>query len=277
VSLPYNQVPGEVNIGVLGDVDCDGSLTPIDASVLLGLFVGNISDGDLPPPCDDPAHRLAISDWALDGALTPIDASITLGVFVGAIDPFCDTPLGISGGNCPTAAAMQRSAARSMGVTTALSRAKSWVSRAWTRRGKAASAALSKAKLRVGREWARRGQEVTVDVTTRRALEVGSTGLSLSYDASALEVVVVESELEGFMYQVDEVGSVVRTASAGLGQELAAGDALMSVVFRVKPDAKRGRHRVSVSGELGGPVLEGQIPEPIEPVARSGFVRVRGR
>ncbi len=111
VSLPYDQVPGEPFIWTLGDVDCDGSLTAIDASVVLGLFVGRISDGDLPPPCSDPADRLAVSDWDLSGALTPIDASVTLGVFVGLIDPFCDTPLGIWLGLCTSGAAMESSSA----------------------------------------------------------------------------------------------------------------------------------------------------------------------
>ena len=45
--------PGTAEIvGVLGDVDCDGSLTPIDASVVLGLFVGSILQSQLPPPCN---------------------------------------------------------------------------------------------------------------------------------------------------------------------------------------------------------------------------------
>jgi hypothetical protein len=89
------------NLAVLGDIDCDGNLTPIDASVVLGLFVGNIVDSDLPPPCNDPAHRLAVSDWDLNGAINPIDASVTLTVFVGTIAE-CDTPLGQSiPGLCP--------------------------------------------------------------------------------------------------------------------------------------------------------------------------------
>ena len=51
----------------------------------------------------------------------------------------------------------------------------------------------------------------------------------------------------------------------------------MRVVFRVKSDAGRGRHRVRVSGELGGPVLGGGIPEPIKAALRPGFVKVRKR
>ncbi len=85
-------------------------------------------------------------------------------------------------------------------------------------------------------------------MTTREALEVGSSGLSLSYDAGALEVVSVESGLEGFLYRVDEEEGVIHTASAGLGQSLAAGDALMSVVFR----REAGRPTRSVPGERAG-------------------------
>jgi hypothetical protein len=90
-----------------------------------------------------------------------------------------------------------------------------------------------------------------------------------------LKVVSVESGLEGFLYRVAEEEGVIRTASAGLGQGLGAGEALMSVRFRVKPEARPGRYLVSVQGDLGGPVLRGQIPEPIRSLARPGFVRVR--
>ncbi len=69
--LPYDQEPGGIGGPVPGDVDCDGSLTPIDASVILGLFVGSVVDNDLPPPCNDPAHRLKVSDWLLDGVAGP--------------------------------------------------------------------------------------------------------------------------------------------------------------------------------------------------------------
>ena len=87
---------------MLGDIDCDGSLTPVDASVVLGLFVGSIVDGDLPPPCDDPDNRLAVSDWDLSGTINPIDASVALAIFVGGIDE-CDAPLGqVIPGLCPT-------------------------------------------------------------------------------------------------------------------------------------------------------------------------------
>ena len=181
------------------------------------------------------------------------------------IDPFCDTPLGIWLGLCASGAAMESSS------TSAAASSK----RGAAKESSVSDAAPSEARLRVGHGQAQPGEEVTLAVTTREALEVGSSGLSLSYDAGVLEVVSVESGLEGFMYRVDAEEGVIRTASAGLGQSLAAGDALLSVVFRVKPDAQRGRYAVSVLGDLGGPVLEGQIPEPITPVARPGFISVR--
>ena len=102
--------------GVLGDIDCDGSLTPIDAAVGLGLFVGSIVDTDLPPPCNDPGTRLAMGDWLLDGSIDAVDASITLGIFVSNIDE-CDTPLGqMTPGLCPTPAPLAASSIQSFGL-----------------------------------------------------------------------------------------------------------------------------------------------------------------
>jgi hypothetical protein len=260
VSLPYDQVPGQVLVGTLGDVDCDGSLTPIDASVILGLFVGNIVDSDLPPPCDDPNHRLAVGDWDLVGTLNPIDASITLGIFVGSID-VCDTPLGKRfPGLCPESVAA--SSIRSSGLNELNEGGSSTV-------------------LQVRDARARPGRRATVEVKTKSAIEVGSSGLALSFDASALRVVSVESSLDGFTHNVEE--GVIRTASAGLGQSLAAKDVLVSVVFEVAADAAPGRYAVGVvsSGvrapSLSGPVA-GRMPDTIDVEVRSGAVRVlRGR
>jgi hypothetical protein len=260
VSLPYDVAPGLEIAGVLGNVDCDGNLTPIDASVVLGLFVGSIVNGDLPPPCNDPLHRPAASDWDLSGTVTPIDASITLGVFVGSIDE-CDTPLGQSiPGLCPLPLAA--SSIRSSGLTEL-------------------NEAGSSTVLRVSRARARPGRQAAVEVKTERAIEVGSSGLALSFDASALRVVSVESALDGFTYNVEE--GVIRTASAGLGQSLAAKDALVSVVFEVAADAAPGRYvvRVVSSGvravSLSGPVA-GRMPDAIGVQVKSGAVTVlKGR
>jgi hypothetical protein len=249
LSLPYDQVPGDVLGGVLGDVSCDGALSPIDAAVILGLFVGSVQLGDLPPPCNDLAHLLAVSDWDLSGALNPIDASITLGIFVGNFTE-CDTPLGQAVLICPPAAAAAANAATS-------------------------AAPEQEARVRVGREATRAGRSVTIAVTTRTALDVGSTGLSLSYDPSALEVVSVESELDGFTYHVE--GGAIHTASAGLGQQLRADDELLSVTFQVRADAARGRHAVTLIGEplIGSSVSGGVMPSAASVRARSGWVRVR--
>jgi hypothetical protein len=258
VSLPYDVGPGQETIGALGDIDCDGSLTPIDASVVLGLFVGSIVDSDLPPQCDDPDNRLAASDWDLSGTINPIDASVTLGIFVGSIDE-CDTPLGNNiPGLCPSAAMSSiRSSELSEGGSSTV--------------------------LRVSRARARPGRQATVEVKTEHAIEVGSSGLALSFDASALRVVSVESSLDGFTYNVEE--GVLRTASAGLGQSLAAKDVLVSVVFEVAADAAPGRYvvRVVSSGvwavNLSGPVAGG-MPDAIGVQVESGTVRVlkgRGR
>jgi hypothetical protein len=258
VSLPYDVAPGLEIVGVLGDVDCDDNLTPIDASVVLGLFVGSIVNGDLPPPCNDPLHRLAVSDWDLSGTINPIDASVTLGIFVGSIDE-CDTPLGNNIPElCPSAAMSSiRSSELSEGGSSTV--------------------------LRVSRARARPGRQATVEVKTEHAIEVGSSGLALSFDASALRVVSVESSLDGFTYNVEE--GVLRTASAGLGQSLAAKDVLVSVVFEVAADAAPGRYvvRVVSSGVraaiLNGPVAGG-MPDAIGVQVESGTVRVlkgRGR
>jgi hypothetical protein len=137
--------------------------------------------------------------------------------------------------------------------------------------------------LRVSRARARPGRQATVEVKTEHAIEVGSSGLALSFDASALRVVSVESSLDGFTYNVEE--GVLRTASAGLGQSLAAKDVLVSVVFEVAADAAPGRYvvRVVSSGVraaiLNGPVAGG-MPDAIGVQVESGTVRVlkgRGR
>jgi hypothetical protein len=257
VALRYSVTPGLETVGVLGDVDCDGNLTPIDASVVLGLFVGGIVGSDLPTPCNDPDTLLAISDWDLSGTLTPIDASVTLAVFVDNIYE-CDTTLGqIFPDLCPTPLAA--SSIRS------------------SRLNEAGSSTV----LRVSQAQARPGRHATVEVKTQRAIEVGSSGLALSFDASALRVVSVESSLDGFTYHVEE--GVIRTASAGLGQSLAARDVLVSVVFKVTADAAPGRYAVDVvssgvrAASLSGPVAGG-MPDAIGVQVKSGAVRVlRGR
>jgi hypothetical protein len=96
--IPYTIAPGSVLVGA-GDIACSGPISAIDASVLLCRFVGNCQDSDFPPPCNDPALRVQLSDWDCSGTLTPIDASITLAIVVGRIH-FDDTPLvqGCSGG-----------------------------------------------------------------------------------------------------------------------------------------------------------------------------------
>jgi hypothetical protein len=135
--------------------------------------------------------------------------------------------------------------------------------------------------LQVSRARARPGRQATVEVTTERAIEMGSSSLALSFDASALRVVSVESSLDGFTYHVEE--GVIRTASAGLGQSLAAKDVLVSVVFEVAADAAPGRYAVGVvsSGvwavNLSGPVA-GRMPDAIGVQVESGAVRVlKGR
>jgi hypothetical protein len=97
-SIPYAIEPGSVLVGA-GDIACSGPISAIDASVLLCRFVGNCQDSDFPPPCNDPALRVQLSDWDCSGTLTPIDASITLAIVVGRIH-FEDTPLvqGCGGG-----------------------------------------------------------------------------------------------------------------------------------------------------------------------------------
>jgi subtilisin family serine protease len=97
-SIPYAIEPGSVLVGA-GDIACSGPISAIDASVLLCRFVGDCQDSDFPPPCNDPALRVQLSDWDCSGTLTPVDASITLAIVVGRIQ-FEDTPLvqGCGGG-----------------------------------------------------------------------------------------------------------------------------------------------------------------------------------
>jgi hypothetical protein len=243
--------------GALGDVDCDGNLTPIDAAVLLGLFVGSVQNSDLPPPCDDPAHRLAVSDWDLSGTLNPIDASVTLAVFVGSIDPFCGTPLGISLGLCGVSPMAMSQASTTTSDAPAI-------------------------KVKLGRAVAQPGEEVSIEVTANAALEAGSTDMVLAFEPHVLEVISVESGLENFVSHVDVAAGQIRTASAGLGQQIAAGAPLMRVIFRVSLDAPAGRYALNLldgDGEgdldIAGPVRNGQMPTPIALEAKAGFVRVR--
>ena len=186
-------------------------------------------------------------------------SAFTLAIFEGSIDE-CDTPLGNNiPGLCPLQAAA--SSIRSSGLNEG----------------------GSSTVLQVSRARARPGRQATVEVKTEHAIEVGSSGLALSFDASALRVVSVESSLDGFTYNVEE--GVLRTASAGLGQSLAAKDVLVSVVFEVAADAAPGRYVVRVvssgvrAASLSGPVA-GRMPDAIGVQVKSGAVRVlkgRGR
>ena len=260
VSLPYTPVSGEIQGGTLGDVDCDGNLTPIDAAVVLGLFVGSVQDSDLKPPCNDPAHRLAVSDWDLSGTMNPIDASVTLAVFVGNIDPGC-TPLGASYGlPCPAAPAMSQAA------TTMID---------------AAPIDAAPIKVKVGRARALPGEDVTIEVTADATMDVGSTDLVLAFKPRWLEVISVESVIDNFVSHVDAEAGQIRTASAGLGQQIAAGAPLMRVVFRVSPDAPTGKYALHLldgdgkgSLDIAGSIHNGQMPTPIGLKAKAGFVRV---
>lgn len=257
-SLPYDQVQGVIQGGELGDVDCDGVLSPIDASVILGLFVGTLQDSDLPAPCDDPAHRVTASDWDLSGTLNPIDASVTLGVDVYSIDPYCDTPLGNSAGLCGAGAAAMSASTTSPDSADA-------------------SISSDQATLEISTGQAQRNEATAVDISIMNALNVGSTGLSIAYNSRALDVVSVESSLGGFVYRVDTQNGVIHTASASVGQNVAAGDTLMTVTFHVKDDARRGRHQVRITGDslIGGAALNGQMPVEAAIKTRPGFVLVR--
>ncbi len=142
----------------------------------------------------------------------------------------------------------------------------------------ASAAPPQQASLWVGHAVAARaGGTAIVPVTTRTALDVASTGLSLAYDADALEVLSVESELEGFTYHVDGDGGVIRAASAGLGQRLETGDALLRVTFQLRAGAERGRYPVAIVGEtvIGGSVVDGLMPSAANVLTRPGWVRAR--
>ena len=153
--------------------------------------MGSIAQSALPAPCDT-IDLLGIGDWDLNGVLTAIDASVTLAIFVGSIDE-CDTPLGQGiPGLCPLPLA--GSSIRNSGLTEL-------------------SEAGSSTVLQVSQARDRPGRQVTVEVKTQRAIEVGSRGLALSIDASALRAVSVEGSLDGLTYNVEE--GVIRTASAG--------------------------------------------------------------
>lgn len=77
----------------LGDIDCSGNVDATDALTELCFFVGLCQDSDMAPPCDDPAHRLAVADWDLNGQIDASDALTTLALFVNLIGRG-DTALG---------------------------------------------------------------------------------------------------------------------------------------------------------------------------------------
>jgi hypothetical protein len=199
---------------VLGDIDCDGFLTAIDASVVLGLFVGNIADSDLPPPCDDPDHRLAVSDWDLSGTINPIDASATLAVFVGSIDE-CDTPLGQSiPGLCPPPLDGFTYNAQEGVIRTA-----------------------SPLTLTVSVETLDPivpGQTgVVVTIAADESLTVGSTDITLNWDVAGIQVDrVFSSVLSSFASSIDNANRTVVTASASSGSDdIPAGTTLMTFLL----------------------------------------------
>ena len=136
--------------------------------------------------------------------------------------------------------------------------------------------------LQVSQARARPGRQATVEVTTQRGASPWARAVWPSTSTPArCGWCRLESSLEGFTYHVEE--GVIRTASAGLGQSLAAGDVLVSVVFEVAADAAPGRYAVDVvsggvrAASLSGPVA-GRMPDAIGVQVKSGAVRVlRGR
>jgi len=256
----YDVDPGRVLVGA-GGIACSGPMSAIDAAVLLCRFVGRCQDGDFPPPCNDPALRVKLSDWDCSGALTPIDASITLAMVVGRIH-FEDTPLvqgcgGGGGGGGGGASAFAPALA-------------------------GGAAAAQPLNLEVSDVSGRPGDLVTAEVRTRQAVTLGSTDLMLRYDRRTLEALAAESAaLTGFTYGIDSRRGLVRTASAtGEQDTLTASATLFRVTFRVR---ERGR-RVSLlrvldgdgvgPADVAGPARNGAAPESIPFVARNGRVRV---
>jgi hypothetical protein len=260
VPLPilYAIDAGRVLVGA-GGIACSGPMSAIDASVLLCRFVGRCQDSDFPPPCNDPALRVQLSDWDCSGTLTPIDASITLAMVVGRIH-FEDTPLvqGCGGGGGGGGASAFAPALAGTG------------------------AAAQPVGLEVSDVRGRPGGIVTVDVRTRQAVTLGSTDLMLRYDRRTLEALSAESAtLSGFTYGIDNRRGLVRTASAtGEADDLEAGATLFRVTFRVRAHGRRVSAFRVLDGDgvgpadVAGPVRNGTTPEPIPFTAHEGFFRV---
>jgi hypothetical protein len=104
---------------------------------------------------------------------------------------------------------------------------------------------------------------VTIAVTTGTPITVGSTDLTLLFDATSLQATAVESPLEGFTSLIDNTTGRVITASAtaGAGHAVPADGALFTVSFTVPATASVGCSAVTLldgdaapPDDLGGPV-----------------------
>jgi len=260
-AILYNVDAGRVLVGA-GEIACGGPMSALDASVLLCRFVGRCHDSDFPPPCNDPALRVKLSDWDCSGALTPIDASITLAMVVGRIH-FEDTPLvqGCGGGGGGGGASVFAPALVGGAV------------------------AAQPLDLEVSDASGQPGDVVTVEVGTRQAVELGSTDLMLRYDRRTFEALSAESAtLSGFTYGIDNRRGLVRTASAsGEADVLEAGATLFRVTFRVRERGRRVSSLRVLDGDgvgpadVAGPARSGAAPESIPFMAHKGFFRLTTR
>jgi hypothetical protein len=253
VSLPYDVGPGQETIAALGDIDCNGSLTPVDASVVLGLFVGSIVDGDLPPPCDDPDNRLAVSDWDLAGTISPIDASVALAIFVGGIDE-CDAPLGQAiPGLCPAplaASSTQSSELNEGGSSTVLEVSQTL------------SVSVDTPDPIVPGQTG-----VVVTIVADEALTVSSTDITLNWDVAGIQVdSAFSSVLSSFVANIDNANRTMATASASSGSDnIPAGTTLMTFILTAN---EPGVYNLFITdGDGSAPDdLAGLVP-PIPPVS----------
>jgi hypothetical protein len=215
--------------------------------------VGSIVDGDLPPPCDDPDNRLAVSDWDLAGTISPIDASVALAVFVGGIDE-CDAPLGQAiPGLCPAppaASSTQSSELNEGGSSTVLEVSQTL------------SVSVDTPDPIVPGQTG-----VVVTIVADKALTVSSTDITLNWDVAGIQVdSAFSSVLSSFVANIDNANRTMATASASSGSDnIPAGTTLMTFILTAN---EPGVYNLFITdGDGSAPDdLAGLVP-PIPPVS----------
>lgn len=124
--------------------------------------------------------------------------------------------------------------------------------------------------LQVSRLGVQRGDVgVSIRVTSRDPITVGSTDVAVSFNPAVLSGLAVQSStLSQFTNLVDLAAGEIRTASASAsGDVLSAGSALFEFTGEVRADAPRGRMPLLIRDGDGVPPDDlGGVPPPLPPI-----------